>query len=143
MLRIFGWVSLVGSLWAGGLFAGELSALSSEELQKLESQGAVVVDIRTAEEWKATGVIPGSQTMTFYDREGRYDLPRFSQSLSQIAPDPKTPLILVCRSGRRSGEAGKMLAAQWPDRKILHLGKGITEWIQEGKPTASPSTRNP
>jgi rhodanese-related sulfurtransferase len=143
MLRIFGWVSLVGSLWAGSLFAGELSPLSSADLQKLESQGAVIVDIRTAEEWKATGIIPGSQTMTFYDREGRYDLPQFSRALNQIAPDPKTPVVLVCRSGHRSGEAGKMLAAQWPDRKVLHLGKGITEWIQAGKPTVSPPTLKP
>ncbi|MEN9681447.1 MAG: hypothetical protein RLZZ627_1340 [Pseudomonadota bacterium] len=143
MLRILGWVFLSGSLWAGNLFASGLSSLTTGDLQALEGQGAVIVDIRTPEEWKATGVIPGSQTVTFYDREGRYDLPGFSKALSQIAPDPKTPVVLVCRSGHRSGEAGKMLALQWPDRKILHLGKGISEWIREGKPVASPSTLNP
>ncbi|MEY4684392.1 MAG: hypothetical protein RLZ25_851 [Pseudomonadota bacterium] len=135
MMRILGSVFLVSSLWVSNLFAAGLSPLSSEELQFMESQGAVVVDIRTAEEWKATGVIPGSQTLTFYDREGHFDLPGFSKALGRIAPDHKTPVILVCRSGHRSGDAGKMLASEWPDRKILHLGKGITEWIREGKPT--------
>jgi len=136
MSRILGLVFLAGSLWSAGLWAQGLSSLNNEELQKLERQGAVIVDIRTPEERKSTGVIPGSKTVTFFDREGHYDLPGFSRSLSRIAPDSTTPVILVCRSGHRSGEAGKMLALEWPDRKILHLGKGIGEWIREGKPVS-------
>ena len=98
MLPILRFIFLVVSLSSAGARADGLSSLTGDEVQKLEVQGALVVDIRTPEEWKATGVIPGS------------------------------------KSGHRSGEAGKLLAAEWPDRKILHLGKGISEWIREGKP---------
>jgi rhodanese-related sulfurtransferase len=139
MSRILVGVFLAGSFWSTALWAQALVSLSSEEMQKLERQGALVVDIRTPEEWKSTGVIPGSKTLTFYDREGHFDLPGFSQTLSRMIPDAKTPVVLVCRSGHRSGEAGKLLAAEWPDRKILHLGKGISEWIREGKPVAAAS----
>jgi rhodanese-related sulfurtransferase len=138
MLRILGWFCLFGSLWTGNVEAAGLTSLSIEGLYQQEAQGAVIVDIRTPEEWKSAGVIPGSKLVTFYDREGRYDLVAFQKSLSQIAPSPKTPVVLVCRSGHRSGEAGMMLASQWPDRQILHLDKGISEWIREGKPTAAP-----
>lgn len=138
MLRIRGWLFLASSLWASLVFAAGLSSLNTEELQAMGSQGAVIVDIRTPAEWNATGVIPGSQTLTFYDGQGRFDLMGFSASLSQLSPDPKAPVILVCRSGHRSEDAGKMLASQWPDRKFLHLEKGINEWIREGKPTAPP-----
>lgn len=134
MLRILRFIFLVVSLSSAGVWADGLSSLTGDELQKLESQGALIVDIRTPEEWKATGVIPGSKTVTFYDREGHYDLSGFNRALRGLAPDSKTPVVLVCRSGHRSGEAGKMLASEWPDRKILHLGKGISEWIREGKP---------
>lgn len=136
MSRIIGFVFLVCSLWTTGLWAQGLVSLNTEDVQRMETQGAVIVDIRAPEEWKSTGVIPGSKTVTFYDREGHYDLAEFARSLSRIAPDLKTPVVLVCRSGHRSGEAGKMLAAEWPDRKILHLGKGISEWIREGKPVS-------
>jgi len=143
MFRIMGWFLLLGGVWTGSVLASGLSSLSNEELQKWEGQGAVIVDIRTAEEWRATGVIPGSKTITFYDHQGHFDLTEFSKTLNQIAPNPKTPVVLVCRSGHRSGEAGKMLALQWPERNILHLGKGISEWIREGKPVASPLPQKP
>lgn len=137
MLRMLWLLCLAGSLWTGSLAAKGLSSLTATDLQVLETQGAIVVDIRTPEEWRTTGVIPGSHPLTFYDRDGRYDLEGFSKTLNQIAPNHSAPIVLVCRSGHRSGEAGQMLAAKWPDRQILHLGKGISEWIREGKATAS------
>lgn len=136
MLRILRLILLVVSFSSADVWADGLSSLTGDEVQKLEAQGALVVDIRTPEEWKATGIVPGSKTVTFYDREGHYDLSGFNRTLRGLAPDSKTPVILVCRSGHRSGEAGKLLAAVWPDRKILHLGKGISEWIREGKPVS-------
>ena len=136
MLRILRLILLVVSFSSADVWADGLSSLTGDEVQKLEAQGALVVDIRTPEEWKATGIVPGSKTVTFYDREGHYDLSGFNRTLRGLAPDSKTPVILVCRSGHRSGEAGKLLAAEWPDRKILHLGKGISEWIREGKPVS-------
>jgi rhodanese-related sulfurtransferase len=124
------------------VMAGDLKPINNEELQQLENQQAVVVDIRTPEEWKASGIIPGSHPLTFFDTEGRFDLPAFANTLNRLSPDISRPIVLVCRSGHRSEEAGKMLATLWPNRKVLHLDHGITGWVRDGRPV-SPMDRLP
>lgn len=119
----------------------ELKPVGTGELEALEAQGALVVDIRTAPEWKASGIIPGSYPLTFYDAEGRFDLAAFASAVNRLSTDSKRPVLLVCRSGHRSAEAGKLLASFWPERQVLHLDKGIQEWVREGRPTIAPVNR--
>ena len=116
----------------------ELKPVDTGELLALETQGALVVDIRTPAEWKASGIIPGSHPLTFYDAEGRFDLAAFAAAVNQVSADSKRPVVLVCRSGHRSAEAGQLLANFWPERQVLHLNHGIKEWIREGKPIVAP-----
>ncbi len=116
----------------------ELKPIGTGELAALEAQGALVVDIRTPEEWKSSGIIPGSHPLTFYDAEGRFDLPAFAAALNHVSADSKRPVVLVCRSGHRSAEAGQLLANLWPERQVLHLDHGIKEWIREGKLIVAP-----
>lgn len=119
----------------------ELKPVGAGELTALEAQGALIVDIRTAPEWKASGIIPGSYPLTFYAPDGRFDLTAFAAAVSRLSADSKRPVLLVCRSGHRSAEAGQLLANFWPERQVLHLDKGIQEWIREGRPTVAPVNR--
>ena len=59
---------------------------------------AVLLDVRTDEEY-GEGHIPGSVHL---------ELGRESE-LPRIAPDPRTPLYVYCRSGSRSESAGSLL----------------------------------
>lgn len=64
MRRCLRWLAL--ALTCGNALAAELIGVTPDELQSLREQGALVVDIRTPEEWRATGLIPGSQRLTFF-----------------------------------------------------------------------------
>ena len=47
--------------------------IDNAELTRLAASGVAVIDIRTEPEWNATGVIAGSELLTFVDEEGRVD----------------------------------------------------------------------
>ena len=45
--------------------------LNNEQLKTLLKQGTPIYDIRRPEEWRQTGVVEGSQLLTFVDNGGR------------------------------------------------------------------------
>lgn len=57
------------------LLATELGQLTPEQLETMQTQQqALVVDIRTAKEWQASGLIPQSQPLEFFDEQGNHDV---------------------------------------------------------------------
>lgn len=120
-------------LWTFAL-ANELVGISPAELRKMASEGVTVVDIRTPMEWQKTGLIPGSVPLTYFDAQGHSDPKAFIASLEKITGGKSAPVILVCRSGHRSGEAGKLLAGSMGFSAVYHLEKGITGWMADGGP---------
>ncbi len=63
------------------------------------AENAQLVDVRTPEEI-AEGKVQGALEMDFYDDQ-------FEAQIKTL--DPSIPTYLYCRSGNRSGKAGKML----------------------------------
>lgn len=63
------------------------------------AENAQLVDVRTPEEI-ADGKVQGALEMDFYDDQ-------FEAQIKSL--DPSKPTYLYCRSGNRSGKAGKML----------------------------------
>ncbi len=131
MRRVLRW--LVLALVVGNALAAELVGVTPDELQTLMDQGALVVDIRTPEEWKATGVIPGSRRLTFFDPYGQYDRGYWLKQLGSMARFPNQAVILVCRSGSRSTTVGRMLASETGFGRVYHLEKGIRGWVAEDR----------
>ena len=75
---------------------------------KVVDSGIKIVDIRTKTEWKQTGIIKGSKTITFFDKDGRYDVKKFLEALDgYIKPDEK--FAIVCRTGHRTKIVSKFL----------------------------------
>ena len=110
-----------------------LASLTPDELQIMQAKGALVVDVRTPEEWAKTGLIPGSKGLTYFDSTGNYDKESWLKQLKPLQSSPEQPLILVCRSGNRSSMVGKMLLQEAGYSKVYHLDKGINGWSAEGK----------
>ncbi|MCY4429001.1 MAG: rhodanese-like domain-containing protein [Rhodospirillales bacterium] len=112
----------------------EVSDIDSAVLERLVASGVPVIDIRTPEEWRETGVIEGSYLQTFFDEQGRYDARAWMAAIESIAASDQ-PVVLICRSGGRSSAVGRLLTKQFDYRRVYNVHAGIAQWIAEGRPT--------
>lgn len=128
---------LLTSFFVSYVGAEELINLSSKQLVSMQKeQNALIIDIRTEKEWNSTGIIPGSHKLQFFSSQGKYDADKWLIDLNQLKKTADQPVILVCRSGNRSGMVGKMLTEQLGKENIYHLSSGISSWIKSGNKTS-------
>jgi len=115
----------------------ELVNIDNQKLKALIEQGVPVIDIRRPEEWRQTGVVEGSLLNTFFDKQGRYDVRAWLEKLAPVA-GKEDPLILICRTGNRTGVVGRFLDRKLGYAKVYNVEKGITDWIRKGNPVVKP-----
>jgi len=124
---------LIFSFYSSFISAEELSNLTAEQLVSLQqNNNALVIDIRTEKEWAATGTIPESHKLQFFSAEGKFNTEKWLSDVNQLKTSADQPVILVCRSGGRSGKVGNMLAKQKGLKNIYHLPGGMMSWIKAG-----------
>lgn len=114
-------------------FSAELpyTNIDNVQLKTLLAQGVAIYDVRRPEEWRQTGVVAGSQKLTFVDAAGRLNpefMPRFSAEI-----DKNTPVILICRTGSRTSTLARALAEQLGYTRVYNVRHGITGWIAENQ----------
>ena len=97
----------------------------------------ILVDIRTAPEWQQTGVIEGAHLLTFFDARGEADPVAWMDQLEKIA-SPDDDLVLICRSGARTGVILNFLHRQTDYTTARHLDGGMLGWLEKGMPVVSP-----
>ncbi len=68
----------------------------------LKNQGILLLDVRTAEEY-ASGRIPGAKLLPYDEIAAR------AQELATLAGTKDRPIVVYCRSGRRSAIAASSL----------------------------------
>lgn len=108
------------------------SNLNNEQLKTMLEQNAPIYDIRRPDEWRQTGVIEGSQLLTFVDASGRMIadfLPRFTRAVGK-----DDPVILICRTGNRTSTLARHLVEQMGYTKVFNVRNGITQWIRDERP---------
>ncbi len=115
--------------------ADELIDLSPAQVEEIKQSKALIIDIRTEQEWQSTGIIPGSQTLQFFDAQGQADPQQWLQQMQKLRSSPEQPVVLVCRSGNRSRMVGDFLTRQAGMKNIYHLQNGLKSWLQQGKAT--------
>lgn len=81
----------------GTAFGGEIDHPAA--LAALQRADSILIDVRTAQEY-AEGALPGAT---------RIDTRDLSERIAGIAPDKDAPIVLYCRSGRRSSAAQDLL----------------------------------
>ena len=106
--------------------------INNDEFAQLKAEGVQVFDIRRPEEWRQTGVVDGSKTLTAFDKSGRFNPEFMSTFASEINPDQ--PVILICRTGNRTSALAQFLAEKQGYMKVYNVRSGITGWIREGRP---------
>ena len=85
--------------------------IDNAELARLSAAGVPVIDIRTEGEWQETGIVAGSKLLTFVDERGRTDSPAWLEKVRGVA-GPDQPVILICRSGKRTKAASRVLSQE-------------------------------
>lgn len=124
---------LILSFFISYVSAEELTNLSTQQLISIQKeQKAIIIDIRTEKEWGSTGTIPESHKLQFFTSGGKYDVDKWLANLKKLKRSEDQPVILVCRSGNRSGMVGTMLTKQLNLKNIYHLSNGISSWIKAG-----------
>jgi rhodanese-related sulfurtransferase len=114
------------------LSAAELNNITPEQLKTMRDNNALVIDIRTTEEWNSTGIIPGSNKIEFFNDQGEFDANKWLIALNQLQSSTEQPVVLVCHSGNRSNMLGNYLANKLGMKNIYHLQNGIASWIETG-----------
>lgn len=92
-------ILLSGLLTFLGAQAEEIDQAAA--LATLQRADSLLIDVRSSEEFSA-GALPGAI------RIGHDEI---AAQIASIAPDKDSPLVLYCRSGRRSGIAKQSLEA--------------------------------
>jgi len=111
----------------------DVKHIDNTELEALIAKGVPVVDVRRIDEWQATGVIDGAHTLTFFDKQGRYDAERWLAALNKIAPKGK-PVVLICAAGVRSKSIAGLLDKRLGYTGVHNHTNGMNDWIRADKP---------
>jgi len=92
--------------------------------QYVYDPNAVVLDVRTEDEWQANGVIPGAVKIDFFDKD-------FEQIVSGISKQKS--IYVYCHGGGRSSDASeKLIKMGYQD--VFNLENGFAAWSEAGKP---------
>lgn len=111
----------------------EIIDIENAALASLSASGTAVIDIRTAPEWEESGIVPGSRLLTYFDEHGNADPAAWLAKVKGFAK-PADPVIVICRSGRRSKAASQFLSEQAGYAKVYNVKHGIAGWTKEGRP---------
>ena len=127
---------IINVLFASLAFS-DVIEIGNIELKSLLQKKIPLIDIRRKDEWKSTGIVENSILMTFFDKNGKANTNEWLKELNQIAKK-NDPVILICRTGRRTGIISKFLSEKVGYRLIYDVTDGITDWIKKGNTVVNP-----
>jgi len=135
-LYAFKIILIINVLVASFAFS-DVIEIGNIELKSLLQKKIPLIDIRRKDEWKSTGIVENSILMTFFDKNGKANTNEWLKELTKIA-NKNDPVILICRTGRRTGIISKFLSEKVGYRLIYDVTDGITDWIKKGNTVVNP-----
>ena len=129
-------ILIINVLFASLAFS-DVIEIGNIELKSLLQKKIPLIDIRRKDEWKSTGIVENSILMTFFDKNGKANTNEWLKELNKIAKK-NDPVILICRTGRRTGIISKFLSEKVGYRLIYDVTDGITDWIKKGNTVVNP-----
>ena len=104
-----------------------IETISPQEALSRQRAGAVLVDVRAAHE-RDLGMAEGARGI---------ERAQLEPEAAAHFPDPATPILLICQSGRRSQLAAEALAAKGY-RNLASVAGGTVAWETAGLPMSRP-----
>lgn len=123
MLRYVFIITFSSTIFSCTLFNNEsINQMNSDELVEfVELNDAILLDVRTNDEFNS-GHIENSLNIDYFSDEFYINVDKLDKNI---------PIILYCRSGRRSGlSANKIKKLGF--KEIYNLEGGVLEWIEQG-----------
>lgn len=103
----------------------DFQSIDAKTMQNLHNIGAPIIDIRTPQEWKETGVVKDSHKIMFFDENGDYDIPKFMKKFQEVVRDKNQPFIIVCRTASRTKVVGYFLSKEVGYTRVKELDGGV------------------
>ena len=135
IITMLSFLSIFGGASAQSLGPDDLTADAA--LAMANKGEIIIIDVRTPEEWKQTGVPENAKAIALNN-------PAFLNVLNEAINNDKTkPIALICRTGNRSGHAQKQLAGMgFTNVKNIKEGmagsSGGPGWLKRGLPLRQP-----
>ena len=103
------------------------------------NSGIKIIDIRTPEEWRETGLIKDAIPITFWYSDGSYNLSLFMRTLqSHVKKGEK--FALICHVGSRTTEVSAFLSQEY-NMKVVNLLGGMDYLHKRGYKTQKYSEK--
>ena len=102
----------------------------SKDLQNYQHQKFILIDIRTLNERKHTGVIENSLEITAFDIDGNFDS-NFIKAYQEIA-SKDNHVIFISNKGEISAILANGFVEQLGAKNMYTLVGGVQNWIKEG-----------
>jgi len=125
-MRTAFFVLLLVALGCNGPAPG-VTELSQERFLSDLPEGALILDVRTPEEF-SSGHVPDAVNIPYDTLASR---------LPELESDRGRPVIVYCESGRRAGKATSVLLGAGYE-SVFHLAGDMSEWRANGRPTTRP-----
>lgn len=139
LLGMLGLSVLLAALAPGGGLAAERTIGVRDALEGVRSGALTLVDVRSPQEWRKTGLPEGAEAVTIHGPEG---LPGFVAAIRErLGEGGDQPIALICATGVRSTAASRALRAAGFTR-VLNVREGLfgnqtdgPGWLRSGLPT--------
>jgi rhodanese-related sulfurtransferase len=122
-------LAIIAAAWELRSRTQGATGVSNNEAIALHNKGALVLDVRSAEEF-AGGHIVNARNIP---------LESVSNNLDSIKKYRDKPLLVCCEMGSRSAQAVKLLKAQGYTT-VFNLSGGLAAWRRENLPLSVPKS---
>ena len=109
----------------------EVININNNELSNLIEKEIKIIDVRTQNEWKSTGIIKGSFLVSLLNKDKKFIFKDWYEMFNNKFGGNKS-IIFICASGVRSNYISHLVKKKKPDLNIYNLKKGINYWIRSG-----------
>ena len=105
--------------------------IDNRELSNLIEKEIKIIDVRTQNEWKSTGIIKESFLVSLLNKNKKFIFEDWYAMFENKFGKNET-IVFICASGIRSNYISHLVQRRKPDLKIYNLKKGINHWIRSG-----------
>ena len=129
-------IIIILSLFISSIFAEVINEYPTQELL---NSGIKIIDIRTPQEWKETGLVKGAIPITFWYADGSYNLSLFMSTLQKHIKQGEK-FALICHVGSRTSEVSAFLSQEY-NMKVVNLLGGMEYLHKKGYKTEKYSEK--